>query len=202
MKIQQTPSTRPPGYRIEWGGQFENLERARRRFAIIIPLTIALMFGLLFFAFESAVDASLVLVNVPFCLVGGILALLVRGIPLSVSAGVGFVSVFGVAIMTGVLFVAEVNRLRVQSEMPVKEAAIQAACARLAPNFLLILVAMIGMIPAATATGIGSDIQRPMATVIVGGLISALVLTLVAMPVLYYLVSRKRSASKALLPCH
>ncbi len=192
----------PAGYHIQWGGQFENLARARHRFAIIIPLTIVLMFGLLFFAFESALDAFLVLLNVPFSLVGGILALLARDIPLSVSAGVGFISVFGVAIMTGVLFIAEVNRLRAQSEIPVKDATLRAARARLAPNFLLILVALLGMIPAATATGIGSDIQRPMATVIVGGLLSTLVLALVAMPVLYYLVSRKRPASKALLPCH
>jgi len=192
----------PAAYRIQWGGQFENLARARHRFAIIIPLTIVLMFGLLFFAFESVIDAGLVLLNVPFSLVGGILALLARHIPLSVSAGVGFISVFGVAIMTGVLFIAEVNRLRAQSEISVKDATLQAARARLAPNFLLILVALLGMIPAATATGIGSDIQRPMATVIVGGLLSTLVLALVAMPALYYLVSRKRQASKALLPCH
>ncbi len=192
----------PPGYRIEWGGQFENLERAGRRLNVIIPLTILLMLLLLFFAFESLVDAGLVLLNVPFSLVGGILALLIRGIPLSVSAAVGFVSVFGVAIMTGILYIAEANRLRSQPDMTVERASIAAASARLAPNFLLILVAMLGMIPAATASGIGSDIQRPMATVIVGGLLSTLFLTLVAMPILYYMVSRNRPASKALLPIH
>ena len=192
----------PTGYRIEWGGQFENLARASRRLKIIIPLTLLLMFGILFFAFESVVDAALVLLNVPFALVGGVAALFMRGIPFSVSAAVGFVSVFGVSIMTGVLFIAEVNRLRVESGIAIKDAVVSAALVRLAPNFLLILVALLGMVPAATATGIGSDIQRPMATVIVGGLISTLILALVAMPSLYYLASRKRTPSKALLPLH
>jgi heavy metal efflux system protein len=192
----------PHGYNVEWGGQFENLSRARSRLALILPLTVMLMFALLFFAFESPLDAALVLLNVPFAMVGGILALLARGIPLSVSAAVGFVSVFGVAVMTGVLFIAEVNRIRAESDLNVDEAIVQAATARLAPNFLLILVALLGMLPAATASGIGSDIQRPMATVIVGGLLSSLVLTLIAMPVFYYLASRRRPPSKALLPCH
>jgi cobalt-zinc-cadmium resistance protein CzcA len=192
----------PAGYRVEWGGQFENLARASRRLAFIVPITIALMFGLLFLGFESAVDAALVLLNVPFSLVGGILALFLRGIPLSVSAAVGFVSVFGVAIMTGVLFVAEVNHRRMNADLSVHDAVVAAARARLAPNFLLILVALLGMLPAATATGIGSDIQRPMATVIVGGLLSTLLLTLVAMPSLYLLASRRRPPSKALLPAH
>lgn len=186
----------PLGYRIEWGGQFENLSRARSRLAVILPLTIALMFGLLFFTFESTIDASLVLLNVPFSFIGGILALWWRGIPLSVSAAVGFVSVFGVAVMTGILFIAEINRIRSRSNASVEEALIEAARARLEPNFLLILVALLGMVPAATATGIGSDIQRPMATVIVGGLLSTLVLTLVAMPVFYRLASGHRPPSK------
>jgi cobalt-zinc-cadmium resistance protein CzcA len=204
-EVQQRLAERislPPGYRIEWGGQFENLARAGRRLTVILPLTVLLMLLLLFFAFESAIDAGLVLLNVPFSLIGGVLALLVRDIPLSVSAAVGFVSVFGVAIMTGILYIAEANRLRAQPDMTVQKASIAAAGARLAPNFLLILVALLGMIPAATATGIGSDIQRPMATVIVGGLCSTLILTLIAMPVLYYLVSRNRRPSKALLPIH
>ena len=192
----------PAGYHVEWGGQFENLSRASRRLAFIVPLTVALMFGLLFIAFQSAVDAGLVLVNVPFSLVGGIAALFMRGIPLSVSAAVGFVSVFGVAIMTGVLFVAEVNHRRMDPALFVDDAVVQAARARLAPNFLLILVALLGMLPAATASGIGSDIQRPMATVIVGGLLSTLLLTLVAMPSLYLLASRRRAPSRALLPIH
>ena len=192
----------PEGYRIEWGGQFENLARASRRLKIILPLTLFLMFGILFVAFESAIDAALILLNVPFALIGGVVALLVRGIPFSISAAVGFVSVFGVAIMTGVLFIAEVNRLRTEAKLSVEEAVARAAHARMTTNFLLILVALLGMVPAAIATGIGSDIQRPMATVIIGGLISTLILALVAMPSFYYLASRKRTPSKALLPIH
>jgi len=194
--------TLPTGYQVEWGGQFENLSRASRRLRVIIPLTLALMFGILFLAFESAVDAGLILLNVPFAMIGGVTSLLIRGIPFSISAAVGFVSVFGVSIMTGVLFIAEVNRLRAESGLDVGDAVAGAAGGRLAPNFLLTLVAMLGMIPAAVATGIGSDIQRPMATVIVGGLVSTLVLALLAMPSLYYLASRRRKPSKALLPVH
>lgn len=192
----------PEGYRVEWGGQFENLARASRRLRLILPLTLALMFGILFIAFESATDAALILLNVPFALIGGVVALLVRGIPFSISAAVGFVSVFGVAIMTGVLFISEVNRLRSEGGVTVDDAAIGAAHLRLAPNFLLVLVALLGMVPAATARGIGSDIQRPMATVIIGGLLSTLILALVAMPSLYTLASRRRKPSKALLPIH
>jgi len=192
----------PADYHIEWGGQFENLARASRRLRIILPLTILLMFGLLYAAFESTVDACLVLLNVPFAMVGGVAALLLRGIPLSVSAAVGFVSVFGVAVMTGVLFIAEVNRRREAAGIPIEVAIVGAASARMVSNLMLILVAMLGMIPAATAQGIGSDIQRPMATVIVGGLISTLVLALVAMPGLYFLASRRRRPSKPLLLGH
>jgi cobalt-zinc-cadmium resistance protein CzcA len=192
----------PPGYRVEWGGQFENLSRASRRLKIIIPLTLFLMFGILFISFESAADAALILLNVPFALIGGVVALLLRGIPFSISAAVGFVSVFGVAIMTGVLFIAEVNRLRSEMGMDVEDAVARAATVRLEQRFLLTLVALLGMVPAATAIGIGSDIQRPMATVIIGGLVSTLILAMVAMPSIYLLASRKRAPSKALLPFH
>ena len=202
QKRLEAQVTLPAGYHVEWGGQFENLSRASRRLAILVPLTVALMFGLLFLAFESGMDAGLVLLNVPFSLVGGIGALLLRGIPLSVSAAVGFVSVFGVAVMTGVVFVAEVNQRRLMPDVTVDEAVLGAARARLAPNFLLILIALLGMLPAATASGIGSDIQRPMATVIVGGLLSTLLLTLTAMPCIYLMASRHRPPSRALLPSH
>lgn len=192
----------PPGYRVEWGGQFENLARASRRLLVTLPLTLVVIFVLLYLAFASTIDAGLVLLNVPFSMVGGVIALLIRGIPLSVSAAVGFVSVFGVAIMTGVLFIAEVNRRRSETAVTVEDAVIGAARARLTPNSLLILVALLGMVPAALASGIGSDIQRPMATVIVGGLTSTLLLTLIAMPSLYLLASRRRPPSKAMLPAH
>jgi heavy metal efflux system protein len=182
----------PEGYQVTWGGMFENLERARRRLYLILPVTIALIFGLLFSAFGKSSHAGLVLMSVPFSLVGGIVALWVRGINLSVSAAVGFISLFGVAVMSGVLVVAEINRQREANGNGVKEAVIQGSLKQMRPVLMMIVVAMLGMIPAARATGIGSDVQRPLATVVVGGLLSTLFLTLLALPSLYYLMNRRR----------
>lgn len=185
----------PAGYRVEWGGQFENLARARRRLAIILPVTIAVIFGLLFVAFGSVSDAGLVLLNVPFSLVGGIVALYLRGINLSVSAAVGFISLFGVAVMSGVLVVSEMNRRR-EGGAAIGEAVVGGALAQMRPVLMMVIVALLGMVPAARATGIGSDVQRPLATVVVGGLVSTLVLTLFALPALYAVVSRRRFSQR------
>jgi heavy metal efflux system protein len=187
----------PEGYRVDWGGQFENLARARRRLAFILPVTIAVIFTLLFFAFGSTTYAGLVLLNVPFSLVGGILALYVRGINLSVSAAVGFISLFGVAVMSGVLVVSEVNRRRTEHGASARDAVIHGSLAQMRPVLMMIVVAMLGMVPAARATGIGSDVQRPLATVVVGGLLSTLVLTLLALPALYWLVACPREKGDA-----
>ena len=185
----------PPGYRFEWGGQFENLARARARLAIILPITVLIVFALLFVAFASVRDAGLVLVNVPFSFAGGILALYLRGIHLSVSAAVGFITLFGVAVMGGLLYVAEINRRLGVPGTSLEVAVVSGAKSQVRPMFMLILVAMLGMMPAALATGIGSDIQRPLATVIVGGLVSTMLLTLLVLPSLYYLTGR--SAGRA-----
>lgn len=182
----------PAGYRVEWGGQFENLERARKRLALVLPMTIALIFALLFFAFGSPRYAGLVLMNVPFSLIGGILFLWLRRINLSVSAAVGFISLFGVAVMSGVLVVAEMNRRRQSDEGTLEQAIVAGALAQVRPVLMMIVVALLGMAPAARASGIGSDVQRPLATVVVGGLLSTLFLTLIALPSLYYLVERRR----------
>src|SRR6266540_4204236 len=182
----------PESYQVAWGGMFENLERARRRLYLILPVTIALIFGLLFSAFGKSSHAGLVLMSVPFSLVGGVVALWVRGVNLSVSAAVGFISLFGVAVMSGVLVVAEINRQREAGVLGVREAVIQGALKQMRPVLMMIAVAMLGMIPAARATGIGSDVQRPLATVVVGGLLSTLFLTLLALPSLYYLMNRPR----------
>ena len=193
----------PPGYRIEWGGQFENLERARRRLAWILPLTLVIIFALLYWTFGSAGDAVLILGNVPFSIVGGIAALYLRGIPFSVSAAVGFISLFGVAVMAGILYVSEIRRQLQDYERPLKEAILVGACVQFRPLLILILVAMLGMMPAAFARGIGSDIQRPLATVVVGGLVSTLLLTLLVVPCLYYLAERGRrwSGRKSATAC-
>jgi cobalt-zinc-cadmium resistance protein CzcA len=186
----------PEGYSVSWGGQFENLDRASKRLRIILPVTIVVIFVILFFAFGSAGNAGLVLVNVPFSLVGGILFLWIRGIHLSVSAAVGFISLFGVAVMSGLLYLAEIQRRRRDSGTPLKEAIVGGAKSQLRPRLILILVALLGMVPAARATGIGSDVQRPLATVVVGGLLSTLFLTLLVLPSLYYLVNRKGTSGE------
>ena len=180
----------PPGYRVSWGGQFENFARARQRLGVIVPITIGIILALLFTTFGSARDACLVLLNVPFSLAGGLLALALRGMNLSVSAVVGFISLFGVAVMSGVLYIAEVRRRRADEGDDLRDVAVEAAAVQFRPMLLLIVVAMLGMIPAALASGIGSDIQRPLATVVVGGLVSTLFLTLVALPAVYVLAHR------------
>ncbi len=185
----QSNVTLPAGYQVDWGGQFENLDRARRRLAVILPITVAIIFSLLFFAFGTPVDAGLVLLNVPFSLVGGIVALYLRGIHLSVSAAVGFISLFGVAVMSGVLVVAEINRRRAEPGVAVEDAVVDGALTQMRPVLMMIIVALLGMVPAAVATGVGSDVQRPLATVVVGGLLSTLFLTLLALPSLYYLLA-------------
>lgn len=186
----------PAGYQVSWGGQFANLERARKRLTIILPITIAVIFALLFFMFNSPRDAGVVLMNVPFSLVGGIVALYWRGINLSVSAAVGFISLFGVAVMSGVLVIAEINRRRVEEPMTaLSEVVIQAALAQMRPVLMMVVVALLGMTPAALATGIGSDVQRPLATVLVGGLLSTLLLTLLALPSLYVVTAGRRKHS-------
>ena len=185
--------TLPAGYTITWGGQFENLTRARTRLMVVIPVTIVLIFLVLFVLFDSdPMHAGVVLMNVPFALVGGIGFLLVRGIHFSVSAGVGFISLFGVAVMSGVLLVSYINFLRLERLQRLRIAVIEGAVTQLRPIMMMMTVALIGLIPAARASGIGSDIQRPLATVIVGGLLSALLLTLVVMPALYFVVERRR----------
>ena len=183
----------PKGYEVTWGGQFENLQRAKKRLTVILPITIGIIFILLFFMFGSPKYAGLVMLNVPFSLVGGILFLYIRHINLSVSAAVGFISLFGVAVMSGVLVIAEINRLRrSEPELPVREAIVRGALGQLRPVLLMVVVALLGMVPAARASGIGSDVQRPLATVVVGGLLSTLFLTLLALPSMYALTVRSK----------
>jgi len=184
----------PAGYQVNWGGQFENLDRARRRLYLIVPVTIAIIFTLLFFAFNSTANALLVLMNVPFSVVGGILLLYARDIHLSVSAVVGFISLFGVAVMSGVLYISEINRRRKEGDASLEDVVVLGAKYQLRHCMVLTVVAVLGMVPAARAVGIGSDVQRPLATVVVGGLLSTLLLTLLALPILYYLIARRKAA--------
>lgn len=182
----------PVGYKVEWGGQFENLTRASKRLKWILPITIAIIFTILYWAFSSTRKAALVLACVPFSIAGGVGALYLRGIPFSVSAAVGFVSLFGVAVMSGVLSVEEFQRQSRQHERPIEEAVLAGMHVQFRTLLTLIAVALLGILPAALARGIGSDVQRPLATVVLGGLISTLLLTLLAMPCLYCLAEGRQ----------
>jgi cobalt-zinc-cadmium resistance protein CzcA len=178
----------PEGYRVAWLGMFENLARARRHFLIVIPVTVGLIFGLLVVTLGSIRAALVVLLAVPFAFVGGVGALYLRGMNLNVSGGVGFAALFGVAIMDGVLMVRWITTLRQQGE-PMEQAIEQGALERLRPVLMTSIVAILGLLPASLATGLGSDVQRPLATVIVWGLFSSTVLTLFFVPVGYRLLA-------------
>ena len=180
----------PPGYRMTWGGQFENQRRATARLAVIVPASILLIFALLVSAFGSAKYAGLVLANLPFALIGGIVLLWARGIHLSVSAAVGFIALFGISVQNGVLLVSEFNRLRDDGATP-EDAVRVGTLDRLRPVAMTALMAALGLLPAALSTGIGAETTRPFATVIVGGLVTSTVLTLLLLPVLYLALERR-----------
>lgn len=181
-------------YQIVWGGQLENQERANRKLAVIVPLVIAVMFILLYIAFGNFRQAVLLIMIVPLALLGGLIALILRGMTLNVSSSVGFIALFGVAIQNGVIMVSYLNDL-VKQEIPLKEAVITGAVKRLRPILMTAAVAALGLLPASLATGIGSDVQRPLATVIVYGLITGTAITLFVLPVLYYLMEQKSAQS-------
>jgi cobalt-zinc-cadmium resistance protein CzcA len=169
---------------IVWGGQFENQNRAQVRLAIILPITLGLIFILLYGAFASLRHATLILSSVPLALLGGMTALHLRGMTLNVSSAVGFIALFGVAVQNGVIMLANINRLR-STNVSLHEAVIGGAGDRLRSIVMAALVAALGLVPAAMATGIGSDVQRPLATVVVGGVCISTLLTLYLLPALY-----------------
>lgn len=173
------------GYYVTWGGQFENLQRASQRLTIVVPVALGLIFVLLFSTFGSMKQAALIFTGVPLAITGGIIALALRGMPFSITAGVGFIALSGVAVLNGVVMVSAINRLRSESGMSVLEAVKTGASQRLRPVLMTALVAALGFIPMALNTGIGAEVQRPLATVVIGGILSATLLTLVVLPVLY-----------------
>ncbi|CUS78580.1 cobalt-zinc-cadmium resistance protein CzcA [Candidatus Kryptonium thompsonii] len=174
----------PPGYYLEWGGTFEQLQRARERLAVVVPLSLFLIFLLLFISFGSIRNVLLVFTGIPFAIVGGIFSLLIRGMHFSISAGVGFIALFGVAVLNGIVMVSFINKLR-QEGKPLEEAVIEGATIRLRPVLMTALVASLGFIPMAISTGAGAEVQRPLATVVIGGLITSTLLTLFVLPTLY-----------------
>ncbi len=174
----------PPGWTIEWGGQFENLAAASERLAILVPLALVLIFVLLYSTFGSISLATLIFLNVPLATTGGLLALALRGYPLSISAGVGFIALFGVAVLNGVVLVSYAEHLR-KGEVGGDEAARTAAPIRLRPVLMTALTGIIGFIPMALASGSGAEVQRPLATVVIGGLLTSTILTLIVLPTIY-----------------
>jgi len=186
----------PAGYWVAWGGQFEHLISATNRLKVVVPLALLLIFLLLFMSFGTVRDALLVYTGVPLALTGGIAALCLRGIPLSISAGVGFIALSGVAVLNGVVMISCINRLR-QDGMPLEDAIRQGSLTRLRPVLMTALVASLGFVPMALATGRGAEVQRPLATVVIGGIISSTALTLFVLPAIYRIFHRKEGESEA-----
>ncbi len=174
----------PPGYWIAWGGQFEHLISATKRLWVVVPIALLLIFVLLFAAFGTVKNALLVFTGIPLALTGGFFALWVRGIPLSISAAIGFIALSGVAVLNGVVMISFINKLR-EDGTPLDEAIFQGSLTRLRPVLMTALVASLGFVPMALATGAGAEVQRPLATVVIGGILSSTALTLLVLPALY-----------------
>ncbi len=185
----------PAGYYVSWGGAFENMQRAMTRLAIIVPLTILLIFFLLFSSFNSLRYAALIILNLPFALIGGIVALWLSGQYLSVPASVGFIALFGVAVLNGLVLVSYINKLR-REGLPLEEALLTGCEHRLRPVLMTASLAVLGLIPLLLATGIGSEVQRPLAAVVIGGLITSTLLTLVVLPSVYGWFEEKQTQYK------
>ena len=186
----------PAGYWITWGGEFEQLISAAKRLELVVPLALLLILALLFSAFGSLKYALLVFTGVPLALTGGIAALWLRDMPLSISAAVGFIALSGVAVLNGLVMITFINKLRDEGR-PVDEALIQGAMTRLRPVLMTALVASLGFVPMAIATGTGAEVQKPLATVVIGGLISSTLLTLCVLPALYSLWEGRRGSHQA-----
>jgi len=181
--------TIPAGYWTAWGGQFEQLSSARARLQLVVPMALLLIFLLLFATFGNLKDALIVFSGVPLALTGGVLVLWLRDIPFSISAAVGFIALSGVAVLNGLVMLTFINHLR-EDGASVDDAVLNGALARLRPVLMTALVASLGFLPMALATGTGAEVQRPLATVVVGGILSSTVLTLLVLPVLYRIFTR------------
>jgi cobalt-zinc-cadmium resistance protein CzcA len=183
-------------YHLEWGGQLENLQRARTRLLIVVPLALGLIFVLLYLTYRNVVDALRVFTGVPFAWVGGVFALWLRDMPFSISAGIGFIALSGVAVLDDMILVSYIRQLR-EMGLPLDEAVNQAALTRLRPVLMTTLVASLGFVPMAFSTGVGAEVQRPLATVVIGGVISAMVMSLLVLRVLYLLFKAPLKTDRA-----
>jgi len=185
----------PAGYWVSWGGQFEHLISATRRLEIVVPLALLLIFAMLYMTFGSVKEAALVFTGVPLALTGGVVALWLRGIPLSISAAVGFIALSGVAVLNGLVMISFIKRLREEGK-DIETAVMEGSVTRLRPVLMTALVASLGFVPMAIAVGTGAEVQRPLATVVIGGILSSTALTLLVLPVLYRLVHRERKSTE------
>ncbi len=186
----------PPGYEVKWGGQFENLTAARQRLAVVVPACFALIFILLLGALGSGRDALIVFSAVPMALTGGVAALWLRDMPFSVSAAVGFIALSGVAVLNGLVLLNHIRAL-VEEGTAIPDAVREGALTRLRPVAMTALVAALGFVPMALATGTGAEVQRPLATVVIGGLASATVLTLLVLPALYVRFGKAKTSFRS-----
>jgi cobalt-zinc-cadmium resistance protein CzcA len=189
----------PAGYHFEWGGQFENLRRARARLLIIVPMTLLLIVTLLYMTFNELMPALLILSSVPFAASGGVVALGLRGLPFTISAAVGFIALFGVAVLNGLVLVSQMRKL-LDAGLEPRDAAYDGARRRLRPVLTTALVASLGFVPMAIATGAGAEVQRPLATVVIGGLVTSTLLTLLLLPALYARVTRRNTRTSTPSP--
>lgn len=184
-----------PGYFLKYGGSFKNLEEAKQRLLVAVPLALALIFLLLYFTFHSFKQGLLIFTAIPLSAIGGIFALWIRNMPFSISAGVGFIALFGVAVLNGIVLIAEFNRLKKAGDLTLREIVLKGTEVRLRPVLMTALVASLGFLPMALSNGSGAEVQRPLATVVIGGLITATLLTLVVLPILYtYFEKEERSS--------
>jgi cobalt-zinc-cadmium resistance protein CzcA len=181
----------PEGYLIEWGGQFENLERSQKRLMLVVPLTLLLIFFLLYFSLKRLSDVLIIYTGIPLAAVGGIVALCLRGIPFSVSAAIGFIALSGIAVLNGQVLVSAIRGL-LEEGLPLVEAVTGAAKQRLVPVLATAVTDAVGFLPMAVSVGVGAEVQRPLATVVVGGVLTSTLLTLFVLPTLYLLVGNKK----------
>jgi len=186
----------PPGYFITYGGQFENFQNATKRLTVAVPVALLLIFALLYLTFNSFKQATLIFTAIPLAAIGGIWALVFRGMPFSISAGIGFIALFGVAVLNGIVLIGYFNQLKKEGFTDVRKRILFGTKVRLRPVIMTALVASLGFLPMALSMSGGAEVQRPLATVVIGGLITATLLTLVVLPILYEWIEKEGKPQK------
>lgn len=182
----------PIGYTITYGGQFENLQNAKNRLMIVVPITLLIIFCILYFTFKNIKYVLLIYTGIPFAIAGGIFTLALRGMPFSISAGVGFIALFGVAVLNGIVLIGYLSKIKSADETDFQTQIIAGAVNRLRPVLMTASVASLGFLPMAISTGSGAEVQRPLATVVIGGLITSTILTLFMLPVFFDWINEKK----------